>query len=931
MFKKVSLFFFVIISVPLIQKCSGPEETMMIRKLVNLRCEYLKNPVGIDTRVPRFSWELTGEERNLYQSAYQLLIASSPDILDHDKADIWNSGRIKSTENIQVEYKGKSLNSSTRYYWKVRIWNRKGRVTPYSEISWFETALLDPADWKAQWIGDGREAPESEAEMYLDNPNPLLRREFKVAKEIKSARLYITGLGYYEAYLNGNKVGDHLLDPGWTNYGKRIQYLTYDITEMIQEGDNAIGVILGNGWYNPLPLYLFNRLNLRNVLTIGQPKVLAQLLILYNDGTDKVIISDESWKAGKGPILMNSVYLGEKYDARLEQDGWSKPGFDDSEWTSAVKTESPGGKLVIENQPPIRITRIVKPVSITEPKKGVYIFDMGQNFAGCARIKVKGPAGTVVQLRYGELLHEDGTLNDRTTIACHIMEDWYYQQREGHPKNARQIDTYIMKGSGEEVYNPRFTFHGFRYIEVTGFPGKPTLEALEGLRMNSDLPVVGEFECSNKLFNKIQENAQWTFLSNVFSVESDCPGREKFGYGGDMVTACEAYIDNYDMSGFYTKAVQDFQDDQHPSGGMPECAPYNGINDGGLTDDTGPIGWMLAYPFLQDRLYRYYGDKRLLEDQYENTVRLVEFIRQHAPDNTLGKGISDHESLAPKSTRITSTAFYYHHVLMLSEFAGILKKYDDQKKYAALADEIKKAFIEKFVLEGTGKVDAEIQASEATALYYDLLPESDRYAALDILEKDILEKNNGHLSTGIFGTKMMYDVFRMYERNDLGFIITNQKTFPGYGYMIENGGTTIWESWEGGNISYNHPMFGSVSDWFFKALGGIYPSEQAIGFNPFIIKPSAVSDIEWVNCRYQSIRGEIISNWHIENNIFYLDASVPGNTTASIFIPAISKESVFESDKPATNAKSIKFIQFKNNYAEFEAGSGSYHFRSALK
>ncbi len=921
------VFSYVFIS---ITSCSGPTGSGKTGQPVNLKCEYSDNPVGIDTRIPRFSWEITSTERGQYQKAYQLLVASNPILLQDNKGDIWNSGRIKSSENIQIEYQGKTINSSTRYYWKVRIWDRKGKPTLFSETAWFETALLDPDDWHAEWIGDGIKAPVTEAEMYLDTPNPLLRKEFNVNKEIQSARLYITGLGYYEAYLNGSKVGDHMLDPGWTNYSKRIQYITYDVTEMVREGANAIGVILGNGWYNTLPLYLFNRLNLRTVLTTGQPKCLVQLLVRFTDGTEEVIVSDDSWKAGKGPILMNSVYLGEKYDARLEQEGWDKPGFNDNNWTSAVKTDSPGGRLVIQNQPPIRITRIIKPVAITEPEKGVFIVDMGQNFAGCARIKVNGPAGTKVQLRYGELLHEDGTLNDLTTIACHIMEGWYYQQREGHPKNARQIDTYILKGTGEEVYNPRFTFHGFRYIEITGFPGKPTLETLEGLRMNSDLPDVSEFECSNTLFNKIQENAEWTFLSNVFSVESDCPGREKFGYGGDMFTACEAYISNYDMSGFYTKAVRDFQDDQHPSGGMPECAPYNGINDAGLTEDTGPIGWMIAHPFLQDRLYRYYGDTRLLAEQYESTVRLIEFIREQAPDYIIEKGIGDHETLDPKP-KCTSTAFYYHHVRLLSEFARILGKSEDHEKYSALADEIKKAFINKMVVAGQGKVDIGTQAAQAFGLYYDLLPESDRQAALGILEKDITEKNNGHVSAGIFGTKMMYDVLRTYERNDLGFLITNQKTFPGYGYMIENGGTTIWESWEGGSISYNHPMFGSVSDWFLKALGGIYPSTNSVGFNPFIIKPSVVGDLEWVNCRYQSIRGEIISKWRIDNNTFYLEVTVPGNTTAYINIPAVDPESVFESDKPAAKAKGLKFMQYKNRYAEFEAGSGTYYFRSSLK
>lgn len=923
----ISLFLTILFTT----SCDNKSQTASIVRPVNLKCEYLAEPLGIDTGTPRFSWELESKERGIFQKSFQILVASSPEILEKDRGDIWKSGRIRSSENIQVEYDGKQLNSSTRYYWKVRIWDRKGRPSPFSEMTWFETALLDASDWKADWIGDGQPVPVTEAEMYLDTPNPLLRKEFSISKEMKSARLYITGLGYYEAYLNGEKIGDHMLDPGWTNYAKRIQYVTYDVTQMLRNGDNAIGVMMGNGWYNPLPLYLFNRLNLRTVLTVGQPRCLAQLHIEYADGSGEIITSNNSWKAGKGPILMNSVYLGEKYDARLEQDGWNRPGFDDSNWTSAVKTESPGGRLVIENQPPVRVTRIIKPVKITEPEKGVYIFDMGQNFAGCARLKFEGPAGTKVQLRYGELVHEDGTLNDRTTIACHIMEGWYYTHREGHPKNARQIDTYILKGSGEEVYNPRFTFHGFRYVEVTGFPGKPTLESLEGLRMNSDLARAGEFECSNNLFNKIQENSNWTFLSNVFSVESDCPGREKFGYGGDIFTACEAYISNYDMLGFYTKAVRDFQDDQRTSGGMTECAPYNGINDQGLTEDTGPIGWMIAHPFLQDRLFRFYGEKRLLEEQYESTVRLIEFIREQAPGHILEKGIGDHETLSKKPTGLTSTSFYYHHVTMLAEFARILGKTGDYKKYSALAEEIKNAFIGKFITEAPGKADIGTQAAQAFALYYDLLPESDRQAALDILEKDIMVNNNGHVSAGIFGTKMMYDVFRMYERNDLGFTITNQKTYPGYGYMIENGGTTIWESWEGGGSSYNHPMFGSVSDWFFKALGGIYPSDRAAGFNPFIIKPSVVGDLEWVNCRYQSVRGEIVSNWRIQNNNFFLETVVPGNTIAKIFIPAMDPESVLESDKKATGMKGIKYIGFNNGYAEYEVGSGKYLFKSYFK
>ncbi|HLF32662.1 MAG TPA: family 78 glycoside hydrolase catalytic domain, partial [Cyclobacteriaceae bacterium] len=554
-----------------------------------LKCEYRSAPLGIDAAKPRLSWEIPNSRRGTMQSAYQVIVSTSGSVFTETEADAWNSGMVKSARNIQVEYNGEPLKPGKRYFWKVKFWDENGTASEFSSSSWWETGLMDPSGWKGAWIYNGIPAPENEADMYKDTPVPLFRKEFNITKEVVSARLYITGLGYYESFLNGARVGDRMLEPGWTNYAKTIQYSVYDVTHMLQPGENAIGVIVGNGWYNPLPLYLFNRLNLRNILTIGQPKFIAQMNITYADGSSESVVSDVSWKTGNGPILMNNVYLGEKYDARLEQEGWAEPDFDEKTWSEVVIAEAPGGELVAQIQPPIRITRYVVPVKLTQPKRGTYIFDMGQNFAGVARLTVKGPAGTRVQMRYGELLHEDGTLDDRSTIACHIMEGWYVQHRPGAPRNANQTDTYILKGKGEEVYHSRFTFHGFRYVELTGFPGTPAFETLRGLRMNSDLAPAGKFECSNPLLTKIQENAEWTFLSNVFSIESDCPGREKFGYGGDIVTASEAYIYNYDMSNFYSKAVMDFSNDQRPSGGMPECAPDNAIYDKGLSEDTGPI------------------------------------------------------------------------------------------------------------------------------------------------------------------------------------------------------------------------------------------------------------------------------------------------------------------------------------------------------
>ncbi len=802
-----------------------------------LKCNYKEQPLGIGTKTPRFSWEISNKVKGTMQTAYQILVAAGEDRLTEQDSVIWNSGKIVSNSNIQVPYEGKPLQPSTRYYWKVKFWDQHGTPSEYSDVAWFETGLFSAGDWKAQWIFNGIKAPENEADMYKDIPAPLFRKDFSLEKNVKTARLYIAGLGYFEAYVNGKKTGKDVLNPGWTDYSKRIQYNTYDVTDLVSTGDNTIGILLGNGWYNPLPLYLFNRINLRKILTIGQPKLIAQLKVEFTDGSQQLIVSDASWKTGNSPILRNNVYLGEKYDARLEQDDWDSPGFNDKSWRQAKLTESPGGRLVAQLQEPVRVTREVKPVAFWQVSPGVYIFDMGQNFAGCARLKVQGSSGTRVQLRYGELLFKDSTLNDRSTMACHIMKGSYIQQRPGAPENADQRDIYILKGRGEEEYNSRFTFHGFRYVELTGFPGTPGLNTLTGLRMNSDLTPNGSFECSDSLFNQIQQNTQWTLLSNVFSIESDCPGREKFGYGGDIVTACEAYIDNYAMPSFYSNMVMNFQDEQKPSGGMPECAPDNGIYDMGLTDNTGPIGWMIAHPFLLDKLLQYYGDISLVEEQYDAFRKLTDFISEHANHNIISIGIGDHGTIAPKDLPVTGTAFYFYCADKLSEFSGLLNRKQDQKKYADLANTIKMTFVDSFINKETGAVGKGTQADQSFALYFNLVPPDYKDRVLQYLISDIVEKRDHHLSTGIFGTKFMFNVLHTTGNDSLAEMINNQTTFPSYGYMIEHGATTLLESWRGGG-SQNHPMFGSVSEWFFKALGGIAPAPDAQGFDKIQISPA---------------------------------------------------------------------------------------------
>ncbi|MFP4290923.1 MAG: family 78 glycoside hydrolase catalytic domain [Cyclobacteriaceae bacterium] len=904
-----------------------------------LRTEYQENPLGIDRAQPRFFWEVSGEGRNLRQSAYQLLVASSEEKLQSDEADIWDSGKISSSENIQIAYDGPVLQSRTRYYWMVRIWDEKDQASAFSEAAWFETALLDESDWQAQWIGDGRPAPEREEDFYGEIPNPIFRKTFSAEKNIAEARLYISGLGYYEAYLNGEKIGNHVLEPGWTNYGKRVLYSTYDVSEMLQQGENALGVSLGNGWYNPLPLGLFRRFNLRKFLTIGQPKFIAQLHIRYEDGSEETILSDENWKASTGPFLKNNVYLGEVYDARLEQPGWKTTGFDDSQWAQAVQVSPPGGKMLAQMAPPIRITKTLQPVEVWQTDTGSYVFDLGQNFAGWIRLQLpEGESGTEVKMRYGELVYDNGHVNGMTTVAGHIKEIWNLSGGPGAPPTAYQEDTYIMKGDGTDEFQQQFGFHGFRYVEVSGYPGQLDKNSLVGLRLNSDLEDAAHFEASNPMLNDIQRITEWAMLSNVFSVQSDCPGREKFGYGGDIVTAGEAYLYNYDMANFYIKTVRDFQDDARPNGGLPETAPFNGIDTEGFGEGSGPIGWQLAHPFTVMQLYKYYGDQRIVEEQYETSRRMLEFLQTQAQDYFIERGIGDHVSVSYKAVPLTSTAFYYHIAQLQADFAEILGKEDDLRRYSTLASNIKEAFISRFYDAETAILDTAVtQANQVFGLYYDLVPSEDRQKVLQVLLDDIHQTNKGHISTGIFGTKMIWNVLDAYDQNETAYTMITQTDYPGYGYMLANDATTLWEHWDKSRDqnSKNHPMFGSVSEWFYKSLLGIQQQPDAVAYDKILIKPSPAGDLQWAKGYYQSVRGRIGIDWKREEDELHIKVEIPGNTEAQLALPLLTFENprIEESGKmvladgnPDQEVEGLSFEKAENGRAYFQAGSGTYHF-----
>ena len=897
--------------------------------ITGLRCEYLSGPLGIDLEHPRLSWVIESERRGEQQTGYRVLVASTAELLAGDKGDMWDSGRVKSDRTINVVYAGKPLKARQQCFWKVRIWDKAGKPSAWSTQARWEMGLLKPQDWRAQWIRRLEPEPESEADHFSDRPVPLLRKEFAMEKPVARARAYISGLGYYELRLNGKRVGDHMLDPGWTTYSKRVLYSTYDVTEHLRHGRNAVGVILGNGWYNPLPLRQWGRVNLREHLTIGQPRVIMQLVIDYADGTSQTVITDGTWKTSQGPILRNNVYLGEVYDARREQPGWDKPDFKESKWQNAVAATESVGPLRAQNAPPIRVTKVLQPVKRTQTKPGTYVFDFGQNFAGWVRLHVKGPAGTTVQLRYGELLYPDGRLNAMTAV-CGQIKKGRVQPTPGGPETAWQQDVYTLKGGVKETYTPRFTFHGFRYVEVTGYPGEPPLTALEGHRLNSAVNPSGNFACSNEQFNKIQQMIEWTFLSNLFSVQSDCPHREKWGYGGDIVCSSDTFLLNFDMATFYTKIVHDYADAVRPNGGMTETAPHVGVMDGGLGSGAGPIGWGTAFIQLQWQLYQYYGNRQLMEEQYPVTKQWVEFLRSCAKDHIIKRGLSDHESLVPKPKELTGTAFYYDNVRTLSRIARVLGKTQDAEQYATLADDIKKAFNRQFLKPGTGAYDSATQASQSFALFYDLVPQEERQNALDVLVRNILEKRNGHLTTGIFGTRFMPLVLSDLGRTDVAYTVVNQKEYPGWGHMLERGATTLWEHWKfSDNIfSHNHPMFGSVGEWFVKALAGIQPDPEMVGWDRLIIRPQPAPGLTWAKGEYQTIRGRVASQWRIEGGKLSLNIVIPPNTTATVFVPTGDSDTVRESGKPAAQAQGVKFLRREQGAAVYQVGSGQYRFSS---
>ncbi len=875
-----------ILLLPTLTVARGSSSSQMTAE--GLRCEFRREPLGVDAAHPRLSWALQASPgtQDQRQTAYRILVASSAALLVRNRGDLWDSGTIASSVQNNVPYAGTALKSGQTCFWKVRVWDGAGKAT-WSPAARWEMGLLHPSDWIGHWINDGKKNASSDIEFYRNDPAPMFRKEFGVGGPIARARLYITGLGYYEASLNGARVGDHVLDPGWTKFDKRTFYSVYDVTGALNKGKNCLGVMLGNGWYNPLPLRLFGSFDLRDHLAIGRPRLIAQLRVEYRDGSVETIASDPTWKVGEGSILRNNIYLGEVYDARREQPGWDRAGFDDSHWQTPAIAKEKVGPLIAQPQPPIRVTSQWNAVKVTEPKPGVFIYDCGVNFAGWARLKIDVPRGTELHLRYGELLHPDGTLNPMTSVAGQIKGG---QGGPGAPTIAWQSDTVIARG-GPETYTPRFTWHGFRYVEVTGLPAALPLTAVTAMRLNADVEDAGSFECSNPMLNKIQTMCRRTFKSNIFSVQSDCPHRERLGYGGDIVATSEALMGNFDMSGFYEKVVRDWSDSALPDGMFTDTAPFMGIQYCGVI-------WAMAHPLLIDQLHRYYGDGQIGVEEYEAAKRWLLLVEKQYPDGIVKEGLSDHEALAPAPAPEMVTPLYYQCAKLLAAEAGRLSHKDDEAHFLALAQMIRAEYQAKFIDKVTGKVGPGTQSSQAFALYTGIAPETARAKILDYLLKDI-EKHTGHLTTGILGTKFMLDVLSGSGHADVAYRIATQSDFPGWGWMLKNGATTLWEHWETSDntFSHNHPMFGSVSQWMMSWLGGIQPDPVADGFDAIVIRPQVPEGLDWVKSSYRSIRGKIVSNWKRHGNNVEFEIEIPANCGATVVLPTAPSSVVTENGK----------------------------------
>jgi alpha-L-rhamnosidase len=894
--------------------------------VTQLRCEQLADPLGIDVTQPRLSWQLASEQRGASQSAYEIVVASSEAKLAPGAADLWESGKVGSAASIHVRYAGKPLTSRQACYWKVRVWDQSGRVSAWSPRAAWSLGLLQPDDWRGQWIGNDA-VVDAKPPGVADNARRLaarmLRKDFEVTKPVARATAYLSGLGLSELYLNGRKVGDQVLSPALSDYSKRVFYVTHDVTAQLQRGPNALGVWLGNGRF-----YAPRTSDPAPTISYGCPKLLLQLEVDYVDGTRDTIISDGSWKlTSDGPIPANNEYDGEDYDARKELPGWASAGFADAAWAPAQVVAAPGGKLVAPMIYPIRVTGTLKPVAITEPKPGVFIYDLGQNMVGWCRLQVSGPAGTRVMLRHAEILNPDGTLS-----LANI-------------RKALVTDTYTLAGHGTETYEPRFTYHGFRYVEVTGFPGRPTLAALEGRVVNDDLGTAGEFTCSQPTINQVYRNIVWGTRGNYRSVPTDCPQRdERQAWLGDRSVESRGEVYLFDTAALYAKWCQDIADSQRANGSISDvCPAYWQFYSDNVT-------WPCSVVIIPGTLLDQFGDTVTLARVYPAMVKWVDLM-----SSTVKDGITTSDNygdwcvppedpkaiLSKDPARLTSKAVlatsYLHHCLkLMAGYAQLLEQPADAQRFTALAATLKTAFNAKLYNSEKGYYDNGTQTSCVLPLAFDMVPPQEQPRVFAHLVKKIEEDSRGHVGTGLIGGQWINRVLTAGGRPDLVYRLATNTDYPSWGYMAAKGATTIWELWNGDTAnpdmnSGNHVMLvGDLVIWLYEDLAGIKSDPAQPGFKHIIMKPHPVGDLTFARATHRSPYGLIASEWKRAAATLDWQITVPPNTTATVHVPTPDAASVTESGQPAATASNVKFLRQEAGAAVYAVGAGTYQFHSTL-
>ena len=883
--------------------------------VTDLRVEYQENPIGIDVRQPRLSWQIQSGRRGTMQSAYQIQVAVATVDFEGQRNLLWDSGKVKSDESIQRVYEGPQLRSAQRYFWRVRVWDDVGEASSWSSPAFWEMGLLQSSDWLASWI-----EPDLTEDTSAPQPSPLLRDTFQSKGPVKEARAYVTSHGLYEMYLNGQRVGDAVFTPGWTSYNKRLQYQTYDVTSFLRRGANALGIVLGSGWFRGNIGFNGHRNFYGDRLAL-----LVQLRIDYADGSHQIVGTDQHWKSATGPILMSEIYHGETYDARLEKPGWTLPAYDDKDWSGVKVGEYRKDILIAPAGPPVRRTEELKPVRIIKTPAGETVVDFGQNMVGWVRLKCQGARGVTVTLRHAEVLDKAGNF-----YAANL-------------RGAKQTVKYTLKGGGLETFEPHFTFQGFRYVSVEGFPGELTTDSLSGIVIHSDMERASEFETSNPLINQLQHNIVWGQKGNFLDVPTDCPQRdERLGWTGDAQVFARTAIFNMNTAGFYTKWLRDMAADQLQNGSVPYVIPdvLSATGRG-----AGAAGWADAAVIIPWTMYLTYGDKRLLAEQYQSMAKWIEYMRGRAGDDYIWDGDYHFgDWLAFATTRpdypgattskdFIATAFYAHSTDLMRQIAHVLGKENDAARYADLFTKIRNAFQKEYVTE-RGRVGEDTQTAYVLALEFDLLPESLRSIAAERLAREV--RTRGHLTTGFLGTPYLCHVLSRYGYLKEAYLLLNRDQYPSWLYPVKQGATTIWERWDGqkpdGSFqdasmnSFNHYAYGAIGDWMYRVVAGIEVDREAPGYKHILIQPQPGGGLTRARASHLSQYGRVTSAWELKDGRIELTIAIPANTRATVRLPNSSTTAVSEGGKALVVGDGITSVTRDGDSLVVKLGSGRYVF-----